>query len=297
MSEPKISIITPSYNMLSYLKRCTQSIRDQQGVAIEHIIIDGASTDGTAQWLQKETTPNTTGVSEKDNGMYDAINKGLKMAKGEIIAYLNCDEQYLPGTLEYVSKWFEEHPEVDMIFGNTLLTRPDGTLIAYRKGYPPRWPYIVTSHLYLQSCTMFFRRKIIEKGYFFDTTYRIIGDEEYIVRLLRSKFKIRHVGKFLSVFTMTGQNLSVDENAVKEKQTLLTTIPFMVKKLKLPLNLIRLTEKFFNGAYFVKKPLKYAVYTDETGNCVTEAEKNIATETKQRNEFEVHKASFRWRWN
>ncbi len=102
--------------MLSYLERCAQSIRDQQGAAFEHIIIDGASTDGTAEWLKKETTPTTTGVSEKDNGMYDAINKGLKMAKGEIIAYLNCDEQYLPGTLEYVSRWFEENPDVDMIF-------------------------------------------------------------------------------------------------------------------------------------------------------------------------------------
>src|SRR3712207_3017954 len=114
MKNPRISIITPSYNMLPYLKHCASSVRDQK-VEHEHIIIDGNSSDGTKKWL--EQTDGIQWVSEKDNGMYDALNKGLQLAKGEIVAHLNADEQYLPGTLQFVVDFFDRHPEVDYIVG------------------------------------------------------------------------------------------------------------------------------------------------------------------------------------
>jgi glycosyltransferase involved in cell wall biosynthesis len=266
--------------MLAYLKRCAASIRDQEGVEFEHIVVDGVSTDGTVEWLKQNTQIRS--ISEKDSGMYDAINKGLKMAEGKILAYLNCDEQYLPGTLAFVKELFDRHPEVDMIFGNTLLIRSDGSLIAFRKGYQPRWFYIAASHLYLQSCTMFFRRKIIDEGCFFDTNYRIIGDEEFIVRLLRKGYHIRHVKKFLAVFAMTGKNLSVDDRAAEEKKMVLDTLPLYVKRFRWVLNGVRLMEKFMNGAYFLLKPLEYAVY--------------VEGDEEKRKQFIVHKASFRWRW-
>jgi glycosyltransferase involved in cell wall biosynthesis len=98
-----ISIVTPSYNMLDYLKRCHASIADQEKVSFEHLVIDGASKDGTPEWLREN--PDIVSLSEPDNGMYDAINKGFRLAKGRILAYLNCDEQYLPGTLKYVNAW------------------------------------------------------------------------------------------------------------------------------------------------------------------------------------------------
>ncbi|MCP5106458.1 MAG: glycosyltransferase [bacterium] len=274
-----ISIVTPSYNMLDYLKRCAASVQDQEGVDFEHIVVDGASTGGTPGWLKENTQIKS--VSEKDDGMYDAVNKGLEMAEGKILAYLNCDEQYLPGTLAFVKAWFDEHPEVDMIFGNTLLIRPDGSLIAFRKGYQPRWSYIASSHLYLQSCTMFFRRKIVDEGCFFDTDFRVIGDEEFIIRLLRKGYNIRHVKKFLSVFTMTGKNLSVDERAAEEKKKILAKLPSYIRLFKWKLNGIRLMEKALSGAYFLKTPLEYAVYTEGENS---------------RKTFTVQKASFRWKW-
>lgn len=278
--EASFSIITPSYNMLDYLKRCAASVKDQEGVDFEHIVIDGGSVDGTVEWLGRNSR--VKGISEKDNGMYDAINKGLRMAGGDIVAYLNCDEQYLPGTLAYVKEFFAKHPEVDIIFGDTLLIMPDGKLIAFRKGYKPRWVYIASAHLYLQSCSMFFRRRIIDDGFFFDTRFRVIGDEEFVVRLLRGGYRACHVGRFLAAFTMTGKNLSEDERAVEEKKMAADEFPGYIRRFKWVINGVRFAEKFLSGAYFLATPLKYEIY-------------NMENETRRKS-FVVNKASFRWKW-
>ncbi len=269
--------------MLSYLKLAAASIADQEitkSGQVEHIVIDGGSSDDTPQWL--DANPSLKSICEKDEGMYDAINKGLKIASGDILAYLNCDEQYLPGTLDFVRDYFSRHPEVDIIFGDALLTRPDGSLVAYRKGYRPRWRYILSSHLYVLSCTMFFRRKIIQEGNFFDTRYRAVGDADFVVRLLRKGYETRHIKRYFSVFTMTGDNLSTDQRAIKEQKELLTQAPFAVRKSRWILNALRLTVKLFSGAYFQSMPLKYQVYT-------------INTPTK-RTQQTVHKASPKWRF-
>ena len=85
------SIVTPSFDMHSYLKLCARSVEDQQGPSTEHIVVDGGSRDGTVEWLREH--PELNSVSEPDQGMYDAINKGLSMAKCALIGQLNCDEQ------------------------------------------------------------------------------------------------------------------------------------------------------------------------------------------------------------
>lgn len=267
--------------MLSYLKRASASIADQSFCGVEHIVMDGASTDGTVAWLESRPFPRMSFISEKDNGMYDALNKGLKRAKGDILAYLNCDEQYLPGTLEYVEDYFKRHPEVDVIFGDLLLIRPDGSLLAFRKGYQPRWPYILVSHLYVLSCTMFFRRRVIEDGYLFDTGYKAVADAHFVVILLKKGYNARHLKRYFSAFTITGQNLSIDERALAEQKDLLNHAPAYIRMLKPLVNLMRLGEKFLSGAYSQGGPIKYAVYTG----------------ADERKTFEATNASSRWRFN
>lgn len=277
-----ISIITPSYNMLDYLKRCAASVADQEGGVFEHIVVDGDSTDGTREWLRENPYLHMRSISEQDNGIYDAVNKGFKLAKGNILAYLNCDEQYLPGTLDFVKEYFELHPQVDMIFGDLLLIRPDGSLVAFRKGYQPRWFYIVTSHLYVLSCTMFFRRKIIENGFFFDTCFQTTGDADFVVRVLRSGYRARHVKRYMAAFTMTGANLSNVETGIREQKQLRNSAPLYLRAMRLPVNALRFAEKFLSGAYFQKKPLEYSVY--------------VKGEAEERKSFSVNNASFRWRF-
>ena len=275
----QLSVVTPSFNMLSYLKRCCASVEDQEGVTFEHIVMDAVSSDGTVEWLAGND--NVKAVVEKDGGMYDAVNKGFDLARGEIVAYLNCDEQYLPGTLKFVKKYLTDHPEVDVLFGDALLIRPDGSLISYRKGYHPRWCYILSSHLYVLSCTMFLRRRIVADGFRFDDGYRDVGDEDFVVRTLRAGYRARHVGRYLAAFTMTGKNMSAAPNARAEAKRLMQAAPAWVRLLKHPLNVARLLEKLLSGAYFQKMPLEYSVYA--------------ADALDRRKTFRTSKASFRWR--
>ena len=115
---PDFSIITPSLDMLGYLQRCRRSVADQEGVSLEHIVRDGESQDGTVEWLEREAAATNlpgsrrrlVACSEKDEGMYDAVNKGFRQARGKILAYLNCDEQYLPGALRAAQEVFERGP-------------------------------------------------------------------------------------------------------------------------------------------------------------------------------------------
>ncbi len=272
------SIITPSYNMLDFLKLCVRSVRDQGSDLLEHFVIDAQSNDGTIEWAKDKK--DITFVSEKDKGMYDAINKGLKLSRGEYIAYLNCDEQYLPGTLKYVKQYFDDHPDVDMLFGDALLTKPNGSLLAYRKGYQPRYSYIMASHLYVLSGTMFFRRKIVEQEFLFSDQLWDVGDEDFVVRLLKHGFKMRHVSRYLTVFIITGFNLSYGERAQGERKELWNQAPKWVKYFNYGINAVRLGEKFLSGAYFQKFPLEYSLYTPVSQN--------------QRQTFTVQHSTYKW---
>src|SRR5258708_40267565 len=96
-----ISIITPSFRSSAWLKLCIASVADQR-VSLEHIVQDAGSDDGTLDWLPQDRRVQL--FAEKDQGMYDAINRGLRRANGDILGYLNCDEQYLPGTLDAAAR-------------------------------------------------------------------------------------------------------------------------------------------------------------------------------------------------
>lgn len=276
-NRPGFSIVTPSFNMLDYLKRCHASVMDQGGVSVQHIVKDGGSTDGTAAWLKKQSTL-CYEVCE-DDGMYDALNQGLDMAQGGIIGHLNCDEQYLPATLSCVSDFFRTHPGIDMLFGDVLLVDPDGILLAFRKAYPLRWHYVASSHLYVFTCALFFKRRVFETGMRFDKSYRSIGDRDFVVRALRHGFRAAHLNRYLSAFTITGRNLSADEVSKHEGQLYPTTLPLWVRVLRFPLNALRLMEKTVSGAYHQEKPLSYQVYVDDL---------------EERSQFEAKQVSFAW---
>ncbi len=255
-----ISIITPSYNQLGYLKRCCASVADQQ-VEHEHIVVDGGSTDGTVAWLGRQTR--LRWISEPDRGMYDAINKGLAMARGDVAAYLNCDEQYLPGALARVVVWMSAHPDDSLVFGDALLVRPDGTLVAFRKGYPLRWWLVASSHLYVLSCALFFRMGVASTLGGFDPSLKTCGDADFVIRALRAGAQARHIRYYLGAFALTGQNLGTSAQAGQEVQALQRRMPAWVRVLRPFLNGVRWAEKMYAGAYGQSWPLEYALFGAE----------------------------------
>ncbi|MGH2568127.1 MAG: glycosyltransferase, partial [Bacteroidota bacterium] len=131
----KFSIITPSFRSSSWLKLCIASVADQQGVVLEHIIQDACSDDGTQDWLSYDRR--VRAFVEKDDGMYDAINRGFQRAEGDILAYLNCDEQYLPGALKIVCDFLEKHSEVDVLLAGTIVVDRNGCYICHRASLIP----------------------------------------------------------------------------------------------------------------------------------------------------------------
>src|SRR3954469_15951039 len=171
----RFSIVTPSFRQLAWLKRAVRSVADQQEVEVEHIIQDAGTGPDLEDWVRTQSPAQL--FVEKDNGMYDAVNRGLARATGEICAYLNCDEQYLPGTLARVARCFAENPWADAVAGDYLIIGPGNELLSYRKVTPLRRSMILTDHLYAFTCALFFRRYVFEEGARFNSELKIIGDE------------------------------------------------------------------------------------------------------------------------
>jgi glycosyltransferase involved in cell wall biosynthesis len=254
--KPRISIVTPSYNMLEYLKLCCASVADQN-VSYEHVVMDGGSGDGTAQWLREN--PSVLSVSEKDKGMYNALNKAIDKASADIIGHLNCDEQYLPGVLNSVIAFFDANPHIDFIAGDFLIVDPQGELLAYRKSFHPRWPYFFSNYLYTNTCTLFYRRKIFDVCRF-DESYKSIADVIFLYSVIRKGFKGAHIRQYTAVFTYSGSNLSLDPISGVEKKKFGAQLPAWYKALKPLFYAFFFLERILQGTYWEKSPLVYAVY-------------------------------------
>jgi glycosyltransferase involved in cell wall biosynthesis len=132
---PQISVITPTFNGEQFIEKCIINVIDQNCPTAEHIIVDGASTDGTVEIIRQYATeyPHIHWISEKDRGQSDAMNKGIAMAKGEIVSFLNVDDYYEPGVLNRVIKIFETLEEPAFLVGNCNVWNDDGNLIEINK--------------------------------------------------------------------------------------------------------------------------------------------------------------------
>jgi len=201
----KVSVITPSFQNSDWLKLCVESVADQGQALQEHIVQDACSTDGTADWLKKESR--VRAYFEKDAGMYDAVNRGFSRAKGEILAYLNCDEQYLPGALDKVVKFFKKNPQIQACVGDTVVVDARGNYLCHRLGLVPgkwgtwvRFPVVTSS--------FFFRRSLWEDpDVRLDIRWKIFGDLFFVIHLLRRQTRFGVLPDFLSVFSDHGENL------------------------------------------------------------------------------------------
>ena len=253
-----ISIITPSFRNSAWLKLCIASVADQTGVQVEHIVQDSCSDDGTPEWLAQDTR--VKAFIEKDKGMYDAVNRGYRRATGDILAYLNCDEQYLPGALKFVHDYFAQHPEVDVLLAGSLVVDGEGKYICHRHSMVPH-PWHVWYRFPVLTSSIFIRRRVIhERGLYFDTKWRDLGDFHWVRSLMNHGVAIAASNQLTSSFADTGENMNLRPNAIREKAETDNMIPGWVKLFK-PLWVVHHRVRRLASGHFSLKPMSYEIYT------------------------------------
>jgi len=244
----KVSVVTPSYKQLPWLKLCVASVADQEGVEVEHIIQDAQSGPELEDWVRQKAKAKL--YVEADSGMYDAINRGFARATGDIVCWLNSDEQYLEGTLAKVVRYFEVHPEVDVLFGDALLIGNTGALLSYRRTILPKIDHVQLSHLNTLSCATFLRRSVLERGYTLDTHWRAIADAAWVVEMLKGGIPMGVLNEPLSVFTITDKNLGQSSLALTEAKRWQRQVPIPWRWLRLVFVLNHRVQKLIKGAYW-----------------------------------------------
>ena len=275
----KFSIITPSFRNSSWLKLCIASVADQEGVPFEHIVQDAGSDDGTLDWLPRDKR--VKAFVEKDGGMYDAVNRGYRRAQGDILAYLNCDEQYLPGALKAVEEFFEQHPEIDVALGGAIVVDGSGNYVCHRHALVPH-PCHMWFRFSVLTSSLFMRRRVIhERGLFFDTRWRVVGDFHWVMALMKHGVPMAVFDRFTSAFADTGENLSLKPDAIRENEQTRAMAPRWVRLLR-PLWIVQHRLRRVAGGHFSLKPTSYSIYTPQS--------------PEKRVRFEVQKPTAVW-WN
>jgi glycosyltransferase involved in cell wall biosynthesis len=257
----KFSIITPSFRNSEWLKICIASVADQKGVAVEHIVQDSCSDDGTQDWLPHD--PRVKAFIEKDAGMYDAVNRGYRRATGDILAYLNCDEQYLPGALATIRDFFEANPEVEVALAGTIVTDGDGKYLCHRHSLAPH-PQGIWFRFPILTSSIFIRRKVIHgRGIFFDTHWRDLGDFHWVRTLMKNKVPMAVCDAFTSIFADTGENMNLKPNGIRERAETDRMIPGRERALRLWWIVHHRLRRVAAGHFFLK-PMSYDVYTRQS---------------------------------
>jgi glycosyltransferase involved in cell wall biosynthesis len=177
-----VSIITPSFNQAKYLEDTIQSVLGQDYANLEYILVDGGSTDASVDIIRKYDDRLAWWVSERDNGQAEAINKGLSRATGEIVAWLNSDDTYLPGAISTVVRVFEENPDVALVYGNMLAVNENGETINILCYDQLNLEDLLCFQIIGQPA-VFFRRDALEKAGFLDPTYHFLLDHHFWLRI------------------------------------------------------------------------------------------------------------------
>jgi glycosyltransferase involved in cell wall biosynthesis len=215
---PRITVVTPSYNAGRFLEACISSVLDDGYAGLEYIVIDGGSTDDTLEILGKYETRLAYWHSRPDRGQAHAINTGLARATGDVVAYLNADDRYRPGTLHTVAALFRDRPDVNVVFGDALFTdeagrptaryvgvdQPFAEKIRYWRGWPVPQP------------TVFLRRGVVQAHGGLDESFHYALDYDWFLRISRTE-RFHHAGAILAEYRLRGDSKTGDWLQSREK--------------------------------------------------------------------------------
>lgn len=268
----RISIVTPSYNQRQFIGEALESVRVQGRAGVEHLVLDGASTDGTVELLR--SLGDDTGWSHvswqsaPDGGQSEALNRGFRMSTGEIVGWLNSDDRYRPGCFDLVLQAFHENPEVDVFYGDYTWINREGEVTQIRREIEfNRFILLYHRVLYIPTPSTFFRRRIFDDGNWLRNDLHFAMDYEFIMRLAVLGYRIRRIPQVIADFRMHPQSKSCSNIRIQlaEKKRAMQCFSPISRKVRSPLlrRLLywalervagwrRWSEKLLRGHYFVQ---------------------------------------------
>ena len=211
---PLITIITVVLNSCRYVEQAILSVINQNYPRIEYIIIDGGSTDGTVEIITKYEDRINYWASEPDKGIYDAMNKGIALAHGELIGLLNADDYYEPCALRTVAEAYAATQTAGIFYGNSYILQEDLGLRYKSYGHTRFWRGMGFPHQ-----AMFVSRSVHTKIGTYDTTYRIVADYDFVLRAQENHIPFSYVGALLVNYRNTGlsgSNLYATLNEIRK---------------------------------------------------------------------------------
>jgi glycosyltransferase involved in cell wall biosynthesis len=206
---PKISIVTPSFNQGRFLEETILSVLNQKYPDLEYIVIDGGSTDETVDVIRRYEDRLAYWISEKDSGQVHAINKGLEQTTGDIFAFINSDDVYLPGAFAAVAEYFENYPECEWICGDSIMfgegyaTELTQTVVPRSAAHCLSWAYNAAQPGH------FWKRELVEGG--FDESWPYDFDHDLYVRLLLAGHRCEHIPLPLAAYRLHAVSKTVAE--------------------------------------------------------------------------------------
>lgn len=197
---PTIALVTPSYQQGRFLERTIYSVVRQEYPRLEYVVQDGGSSDETLDVLQRSDRLLTRWVSEEDDGQADAINRGFRETTGDVMAWLNSDDLLLPGAMAYVGRFFYEHPDVDVVYGNRLMIDEDDRQIG--EWILPRHDDIaLTLEDFIPQETLFWRRRVWNAvGGRVDPEFDYALDWDLLLRFRDAGAKMVRLPRYLGAF-------------------------------------------------------------------------------------------------
>lgn len=248
----KFSIVTPSYNQGEYIEDTIQSLLNQSYKNFEHIVIDAKSTDNTLDVLSKYNHLNW--ISESDNGQADAINKGIKLAKGEIFAWLNSDDYYDKETLKLVAEVFDSKPEVNILFGDITYIDKDKNKIDLLSGNSLSYKDLIRCPDIIRQPSMFWRKSLFDEIGLLDEKFHLVMDFDFFLRAAK-KYDFFYLPENLSYFRVYD-----DAKTQKYQRKQAVEIYKVYRKNNIKLNLYNykyLMGKVYNTVPFLEKSKRY----------------------------------------